>query len=298
MRGQRVVGAGRPRLGAGQPGQPRLDVARVAQRLHPVGDVARFLAKPERALLLVGGLVGEQLRAADRGRLDLGEFGLALTEQSPARAECCDRAFGIVAQLCLAIEILAQASGARGDHGQRVGEQQPDMDDVLDRSGLRDHQRGRAARQRLQRGDEMEDRPLLVGDARALGLLERADQRDPRLRRGDIGQRSLDLHLQRLGVGARARGLATGLLGLLVEGCGMRLGIGGRLFGADQRRALILDAFGMDRRQRRGGEREDGDEREQGDGPPPPVRTERSRNAYFVRAACRMSFDVAQDERG
>ena len=78
-------------------------------------------------------------------------------------------------------------------------------------------ERGGTAGHGLQRGGEADDRPLPLGEAGALRRLQRADQRDPPLGRGQIGLGRLDPGGERLGRGAGAVGLAGGAARLDVE---------------------------------------------------------------------------------
>ena len=124
---------------------------------------------------------------------------------------------GLAAQLGAARDLGAERGGAAADLGHGRGEQRADMDGVADRAGLDQRQRGGAAGHGLQRGGEPDDRPLPLGEARALRGLERGDQRDAALGGGEIGLGRLDPRGERLRRGAGAVGLAGGAARLALE---------------------------------------------------------------------------------
>ena len=80
------------------------------------------------------------------------------------------------------------------------------MDQIVDRPGLDQPDDRRPARKGLQRREQPRDRRLLPRQRTALIGQHRLDQRDARLRRGDVGLRLLDIGDDRRLFGTRPDG--------------------------------------------------------------------------------------------
>ena len=115
------------------------------------------------------------------------------------------------------VDISAQRLGARVDQRQLAGEHGADMDEIGDRPALDQRQRRRAARHRLQRGGEPDDRLLLRREPGALARAQLLDDADARLGGGDVGLGGEDAGGDGGRLRARPRGIVGGAGGLQFE---------------------------------------------------------------------------------
>ncbi|MEI9927718.1 MAG: hypothetical protein WDN44_08430 [Sphingomonas sp.] len=134
----------------------------------------------------------ELLRAHPVLGLEPHQRDALVLEPLAALAQPLDRRHGLRAQPADAIELGADVGGARRDHRHHRAEHRADMDHVLGRSRLDQPQRRRPPRHRLERGDQLHDRPLPLGDARALRGEQPVDDRDSRARGEDVRFGGLD----------------------------------------------------------------------------------------------------------
>jgi hypothetical protein len=188
-RGRRVAGA---RHRSRQLRQPARQLRLEGPCAGQLGEIARLLAEGQSAVGFVKGGLHQAGRSAALVLLEAGEGDPALLKVAAAGTELHDRLAGLAAKRFAAGYLGAHPGGSGADGGQRGGEQGPDVDDIVERSGLDQSQSRRPAGHGLERGGEPDQRALARGEAGALLGAEPLDEGDARLGRGNVRLRRLD----------------------------------------------------------------------------------------------------------